>query len=177
MKLTKATVVLSSLMLAGSALASDHEPLARFAGGIGVIPVASAAGVADADGTFPNVNRNVVRGISPAGQNWRIAELKAVIDADGGIRVRGRGLLLAGGNNIGRTANVSVFASLICGTAAPFTVHSTAAAGVLLDANGDFRIEDTLDPVPATCASPALLIRAVNGTWLAAGIEKSEDDD
>jgi hypothetical protein len=178
MRVTKATVVLSSLLLAGPVLAKDHrEVLARFEGGIGIIPVSSAAGVANLDGTFPDVNRNVVRGVNPSGQPWRIAALSAVVDTDGAIRVRGRGLLLAGGNNIGRTANVSVFASLICGTAAPFIVHSTAAAGILLGADGDFRLQDTLDPVPATCASPALLIRATNGTWLAAGIERSEDDD
>lgn len=37
-------------------------------GGIGVIPVSCAAGVQNAGGTFPNVNRNVVRGVNPAGQ-------------------------------------------------------------------------------------------------------------
>jgi hypothetical protein len=177
--MTKATVVLSSLvsMLAGPLVARDHEVLARFEGGIGVIPVSSAAGLANPDGTFPDVNRNVVRGVNPPGQPWRIAALSAVVDTDGAIHVRGRGLLLAGGNNIGRTANLSVFASLVCGVAAPFDVHSTAAAGVLLAANGDFRIQDTLDPVPAECDNPALLIRATNGTWLAAAIQKSEDDD
>jgi hypothetical protein len=177
MRVTKATVVLFSLVLAGPVLAKDHETLARFAGGIGIIPVSSAAGVANLDGTFPDVNRNVVRGINPSGQPWRIAALNAVVDTDGAVRVRGRGLLLAGGNSIGRTANVSVFASLICGTSAPFDVHSTVGAAVLLAANGDFRIQDTLDSVPATCASPALLIRATNGTWLAAGIERLDDDD
>ena len=46
------------------------------------------------------------------GAPWRIADLRADIDTDGRIRVRGRGLLLANGNNIGQNANVSVFATL-----------------------------------------------------------------
>lgn len=53
-------------LFAPSVMADDA--LARFEDGIGVIPVSSAAGVQDADGTFPNVNRNVVRGVNPAGQ-------------------------------------------------------------------------------------------------------------
>jgi hypothetical protein len=44
------------------------DALARFEGGIGVIPVSSAGGVQNADGSFPNVNRNVVRGVNSAGQ-------------------------------------------------------------------------------------------------------------
>lgn len=53
-------------LIAPSVMADDA--LARFEGGIGVIPVSSAARVQNADGTFPNVNRNVVRGVNPAGQ-------------------------------------------------------------------------------------------------------------
>ena len=37
------------------------DTLARFKGGIGVHPVSNIAGTANADGTFPNVTRNVVR--------------------------------------------------------------------------------------------------------------------
>ena len=46
-----------------------------------------------------------------------------------------------------------------------------------LDANGNFRIDDTLNPVPVECASPVLLIRtSSNGTWFAAGVPKHGDD-
>lgn len=173
----KAAVILSSLMLAGHAGAGDSDHLARFEGGIGVIPVSSAAGVMNADGTFPNVNRNVVRGVNPPGQIWRIAGLRAVVDTDGRIRVRGRGLLLAGGNNIGRNANASVLATLICEATPPFVLRNTAATGVPLAPNGDFRIDDTLDPAPTACASPLLLIRNTGGAWFAAGIPKLVDDD
>lgn len=148
-----------------------EDSLVKFKGGIGVIPVSSGAGL-NANGTSPDVNRNVVRGVNPPGQIWVIADLRADVTADGRIQVDGRGLLLGGGNNIGFTANVSVFATLICEAAAPFTLRNTALGGVALQANGDFRIDDILSPAPpSSCVSPVLLIRNANGgTWFAAGI-------
>ena len=125
-----------------------------------------------------NPDCEVVRGINPPGSPWRIADLKADIDVYGRIRVRGRGLLLAGGNGIGTNANQKVFATLICEAAGPFVEHSTDSAGVALGADGDFRIDDTLNPgVPTNCASPVLLIRNTGGTWFAAGIVDRRDDD
>jgi hypothetical protein len=158
-----------SVMCAFPAVADDD--LVKFRGGIGVIPVSSAAGVANADGTSPNVNRNVVRGVNPPGQIWVIEELRAEVEVGGRIRVDGRGLLLGGGNNIGLNANQSVMATLICEAAAPFTLLNTGL--VPLEANGDFRINDVLKPAPpAECASPVLLIRNAGGAWFAAGIVK-----
>src|SRR5262249_37738408 len=88
------------------------DSLVKVEGGIGVQPVSNVAGTANADGTFPNVTRNIVRGVNPAGQIWVIADLRANVKADGSIKVDGRGLLLAGGNSIGGNANASVFATL-----------------------------------------------------------------
>jgi hypothetical protein len=150
----------------------------KFRGGIGVHPVSSGV-----DPSVPpdpnkngNVNRNIVRGVQPPGQIWVIEDLKAEVDLDSGrIRIDGRGLLLGGGNGIGGNANASVFATLICEAAAPFTERSTESVkGVPLEADGDFRIEGTLDPSPGgVCASPVLLIRNVaNRAWFAAGILK-----
>jgi hypothetical protein len=150
--------------------------LARFEGGIGVIPVASGAGAVNPDGTLPNVKANVVRGVSPGAGPWRIADLRADVDIYGRINVRGRGLLLASTNSIGQNANQKVFATLICEGTAPFVEHSTALTGVPLEADGDFRIDDTLDTVPSACASPVLLIRNTGGVWFAAGIPKLGDD-
>lgn len=144
--------------------------LVRFDGGIGVIPAANGAGAANPDGTFPNVKLNVVRGVMPGAGPWRIADLHADVDADGRIKVRGRGLLLASGNSIGQNANQSVFATLICEASAPFVERSTPVTGVPLEANGDFRIDDVLSPAPSDCASPVLLIRNTQGVWFAAGI-------
>ena len=96
--------------------------------------------------------------------------------------MRGDGLLLGGGNNIGTNANQSVFASLICvvpqSSPQAFTVHSTPTAGVPLDASGDFRIDDVLTPAPPfECVNPVLLIRNLGGAWFAAGIVKRDDDN
>src|SRR5436190_2182034 len=170
----KAAVMALALGIVAHVSAHDRDMLARFEGGIGVIPVSNGAGPANADGTFPNVKLNVVRGVNPGAGPWTIASLRADVDIYGRIKVRGRGLLLASGNSIGQNANQSVFATLICEAAAPFVEHSTTA--VPLDPNGDFRIDDTLNSVPSDCASPVLLIRNTVGTWFAAGIPRLGDD-
>jgi hypothetical protein len=175
MKQTAAIIL--ALGMIGEVNAHERDVLARFAGGIGVLPVSNGAGVANADGTLPNVRLNVVRGVSPGAGPWRIAGLSATVDLDGRIKVRGRGLLLASGNSIAQNANQRVFATLICETAAPFVTHNTDLAGVAIATNGDFRIDDTLDPVPSECASPVLLIRNIAGAWFAAGIPARDDDD
>jgi hypothetical protein len=129
----------------------------------------------NADGTFPNAKLNIVRGVLPGAGPWRIADLRADVDINGRIRVTGRGLLLASSNAIGQNANQSVFATLICEAAAPFVEHNTTFA-VPLEPNGDFRIDDVLNPAPSNCASPVLLIRNTGGVWFAAAIAKLDDD-
>ena len=171
-----AVVFFVSLGMVASLSAHERDFLARFDGGIGVIPAANGAGPANADGTLPNVKLNIVRGVPPGAGPWRIADLRAEVFTDGRIQVRGRGLLLASGNSIGRNANQSVFATLICEAAAPFVERNTTTTGVPLAPNGDFRIDDTLSLVPADCASPVLLIRNTGGTWFAAGIPDLGND-
>ena len=152
----------------------DDDLLAKFDGGIGVIGVSSGQGTL---ATAEVVNRNIVRGVQPAGQLWVIRALKAEVERDGHISVRGRGLLLGGGNNIGANAGARVFASFSCVAAATAPQFSTNLLGVELGPNGDFRIDDVLTPVPpADCPSPALLIRNANGqAWFAAGIPKRDE--
>lgn len=155
--------------------AAADESLVRFKGGIGVIPVSSAPGPAP---TAAVVNRNIVRGVQPAGQIWVIADLRAEVGVNGRIKVRGKGLILGGGNNAGRATGQSVFATLICEAAAPFVERNTTLTGVPLAPNGDFRIDDLLSPAPSGCASPMLLIRtAGSGNWFAAGILNFGNDD
>jgi hypothetical protein len=125
--------------------------------------------------TATTVNRNIVRGVQPPGQIWTIRDLDATVKTDGSIRVRGRGLLLAGGNALGSNAGARVFATLICETATPFTQRNTNLAGVQLAPDGDFEIDDLLSPAPPAppaCTRPVLLIRntAGNQAWFAAGI-------
>ncbi|HSB70158.1 MAG TPA: hypothetical protein VLH58_00960 [Candidatus Methylomirabilis sp.] len=167
----KTLAVLSLLAVVVAASADAANTLVRFKGGIGVIPVSSAAGTQNANGTFPDVNRNDVRGVPPGGQPWVIADLRADVKVDGRIRVDGRGLLLGGGNNIGANGGASVFATLFCANDGN-AQHSSNLAGVPLEADGDFRIDDVLAPAPPTpCDVPVLLIRTTNGgRWFAAGI-------
>src|SRR5258706_14891964 len=109
-----ATAVVFFLGVLAPLSASADDSLAKFQGGIGVIPVSSAPGPAP---TAATVNRNIVRGVQPPGQIWVIEDLRADVKTDGSIRVDGRGLLLGGGNGIGGNANQSVRATLICDAA------------------------------------------------------------
>jgi hypothetical protein len=148
-----------------------EDSLVRFDGAIGVDPISNVV----VTGTTTTVSPNVVRGISPAGQIWRIADLNANVTTDGHIRVRGRGLLLGGGNAIGTNGGQSVFATLFCGPAATATVSSSNQTGIALESDGDFTIDDVLSPLPPnSCETPVLLIRTAAGAhpWFAAGIEQ-----
>lgn len=151
------------LLFAGAffPLCAAAQSLVRFEGGIGSQPFARVNNLAAA---------NDVQGVQPGGRPWVIERLRADIRVDGRISVSGRGLLLAGGNNIGRNGGQSVHARLFCAGVA----HNTGT--VPLDADGDFRIEDVLAPLPvAPCADPILLIVsgvAPAGNWFAAGIPR-----
>ncbi len=150
---------------------SADDTLVRFKGGIGVSV------------TPPNattVTPNVVRSVNPPGQIWRIGDLEAKVKTNGDIEVEGKGLVLAGGGNIGRATGQHVFATLICEAAPPFTLRNTNnITGVPLAPNGDFKIDDVLQPIPpADCTSPVLLIRnVIGGNWFAAGILQTGNDD
>lgn len=148
-------VVIALLTLSPVAAVAD-DPLVRFDGGIGSTPAALVGGVFVA---------NTVQNVNPGGRPWVIANLNVDIKTDGRITAVGRGLLLGGGNGIGTNGNQSVRARLFCGAVA----HDSAL--VPLEANGDFRIEGVLTPVPpADCATPVLLIVSAGGSWFAAGI-------
>jgi hypothetical protein len=181
--------------------AADNGGL-KFNGGIGVHPVSTITGcpgtpttpapcLTDPDSdtttpspTSPTVTFNIVRGVHPAGQIWVIDDLDAKVGTDGSIKVKGNGLVLAGGNNLGRPPSPlpSVIATLICDlptTAIPIPPQfSSVSAGVVLSPTGDFQINGQLSPLPPNpCTSPMLLIRnaatAVGGfpnPWFAGGI-------
>src|SRR4029077_12322393 len=130
-------VIFVMVTVAQSALAQN---LVRFSGGVGVIPTGSA--------------NTTVRGVAAAGQIWMIQDLAADVKQDGRIRLDGRGLLLASGNGVGSNANQSVIATLFCANDGNVQ-HSSNLAGVPLEVNGDFRIDDTLSPAPPNpCTSP-----------------------
>ena len=145
-------------VMAAIAQSAPAQNLVRFSGGVGVIPTGST--------------NTTVRGVAAAGQIWTIGDLSADVKQDGRIRVDGRGLLLASGNSVGSNANASVIATLFC--ANDGNVQHSSLLGVPLEVNGDFRIDDTLSPVPPNpCTSPVLLIRSAgSGSWFAAGIPR-----
>ena len=145
--------VLLGLLVSLPALAEG--PLVKFDGGIGVQRLRGN----------PTPVPNIVQGVNPPGAPWVIARLTADIKTDGRISVDGRGLLLAGTNGIGTNGNQSVRARLFCGGVA----HDSVL--VPLQANGDFRIDDVLSPLPTNpCDNPVLLIVNAGGAWFAAGI-------
>ena len=148
-------LVFVMVAIAQSAMAQN---LVRFNGGIGVIPTGSA--------------NTTVRGVAAAGQIWVIRDLAADVKQDGSIRLDGRGLLLGSGNAVGSNANASVIATLFCSNDG--NVPHSSNLAVPLEVNGDFRIDDTLSPMPPNpCTSPVLLIRSAgSGSWFAAGIPK-----
>jgi hypothetical protein len=153
----KISMLIAVLFLGAMAQSALAQNLVAFNGGIGDITTGSAD--------------TTVLGVPAAGQIWVIRDLQAEVRVGGEIRVDGQGLLLGAGNAIGGNANASVFATLFCANDGNVQ-HSTSATGVPLQVNGDFRIQDSLSPVPPdTCTSPVLLIRVTNGgSWFAAGI-------
>ena len=144
-------------VLGAMAQSARAQNLVMFNGGIGDITTGST--------------ETTVLGVPAAGQIWVIRDLQAQVKVGGQIQVDGQGLLLGSGDAVGSNANASVFATLFCAEDGD-APHSTNAAGVPLQVNGDFRIQDSLSPAPpSTCTSPVLLIRVTsNGTWFAAGI-------
>jgi hypothetical protein len=154
----KISMLIAIVSVLGAMAQSAHaQSLATFSGGIGDITTGSAD--------------TAVFGVPAAGQIWVIRDLQAEVKMDGLIQVDGQGLLLGAGNGVGSNAGASVFATLFCANDGDVE-HSTNAAGVPLQANGDFRIQGSLSPaVPDTCTSPVLLIRVTgSGAWFAAGI-------
>lgn len=160
-----------ALLMVVPVVAAAESSLVRFEGGIGVTPIASVAGTQNADGSFPDVKLNVVRGKNPGGLPWVIRSLSVDVKLDGRISVDGRGLLFSGGESIGTTGNQQVRAVLFCGPSSAFTAHQSDL--VPLQPNGDFRIDGVLDTLPPSpCDSPVLLIVNAGDRWFAAGIQK-----
>lgn len=157
-------------LLAAAALAAapafGGDKLVQFSGAIGVDPVAGIAAGA------PVVN--TVLGVPPGGRSWVLRQFRGSVDNDGRVSLKGRGLLLGGGDGIGtRGAVTQVFATLFCSGVG----YASPAAD--LDLQGNFAIRGLLNPVPPSpCLTPVLLVRNAAGTqsWFAAGIVGGDDD-
>jgi hypothetical protein len=169
MKKSISVVLVATACFSITAYGDDKHALLEFEGGIGSQPFASGAGGVPVP--------NDVKGIPPGGRPWPIGALKASVRSDGTISVKGKGMLLGSGANIGRPAIPrQVVATIFCGDLA------MNSAPTDLDAADDFKINSALSAIPPDpCIAPILLIRNdANGTpgpWFAAGIQKFEDDD
>ncbi|GAB3663111.1 hypothetical protein [Ramlibacter alkalitolerans] len=142
-------------------MAHAAQPLLKFDGGIGSQPLAA--------GAVPNA----VFDVNPGGRPWVIERLTATIDINSNIKVDGRGLLLGGGNAVGRTGGQSVRPLLLCNDGTTVTSRHTTPAKAL-EADGDFSFNEPLTPqVPPSCGNPILLIVNTGGAWFAAGIPKN----
>jgi len=183
------TLFLGSVFALPAAADDDRDTLFKFDGGIGSQPLRAAS------------VGNTVDGVNPGGIPWVIKSLKVQITTGGRIKAKGKGLLLAGGDNTGsRGGPRQVVASLFCRNApvAPAVTGTLQTVPynsefVDLDADGDFKIDSLITNTsaaipPLDCGDtidnrPVLLIRTVAGTppapgaWFAAGILKTSSDD
>lgn len=179
-------LVLFGVVVPFSVAAEDS--LVRFEGGIGVIPAAPQNTNPQnwEDNQCASMNC-VFNTIPPVRYPRVIKELSVDVKRDGRISVVGRGLLSAGGGNIGTPRQfgelVSLFASLFCSDNMS-SRYEYQSDSVSVDLNGDFRIESLLKAVspaplvpPAPCENAVLLLREANSNlpiprWFAAGIPK-----
>jgi hypothetical protein len=196
MKKVLACTLVMGYAYAMPAWADDRGTLFKFDGGIGSQPFRNVAGAPAS---------NTVAGIAPGGTPWPIAAFKAEIRTDGHIRASAKGILLGGGDTIGtRGAPRQMAVSLFCRNApvAPAVTGTLQTAPytsdfVDLNTDGNFRLDSILKNAsgatpPADCGDtaenrPVLLIRTVTaatattpatpGSWFAAGILKSNQDD
>ncbi len=168
----------------GASATEGRDVIVRFSGAIGSQPFANVGGV-----PVPND----VLGISPGGRPWELLKLSARVHSDGTLKASGKGLLLGGGNNIGRPATPrTIQATLVCSANAAAPVATSPAwnsVAVALDELGNFSINAPLKPVapnlaavpPNPCVFPILLIRnstpsatpggdPTPGPWFAAAI-------
>ena len=149
-------VIFVMVAIAQSALAQN---LVRFSGGIGVIPTGSAnTTVRTVASRWPDLG-------DPGPCSRREAGREDPTRRPGppsGLRQCRR-----------KQRQPSVFATLFCANDGNVQ-HSSNLAGVPLEVDGDFRIDDTLSPAPPNpCTSPVLLIRSAgSGSWFAAGIPR-----
>lgn len=171
-------LVMLALAMAGAnvAHAQGKNPIARFDGGVGV-QLALVGGAPNTVNPCPAGSDPLVcENTNPAGRPWVISDLKAEVFGDGAFDIRGKGLIFAGGANVGRSGGVNVRARLYCGTGADArSFTSTAADAVALAPNGDFRLAAKFPVVnlPLECPNATLLVLNGNATgWFAAGIPK-----
>ena len=139
----------------------------------------ASAGLADSDSTsWKRIigiiqAGNLVFDINGGGQPWSTLGGEALVNLrTGHVEFEVRGLVLAGGNNIGTPDNITqVKGTIVCGAGAS---NQSDTPLVALGAQGEAEFEGNI-AVPATCtpSNIAFLIRIAAGRWIANGTVRS----
>jgi hypothetical protein len=114
--------------------------------------------------------------VTGGGQPWSTTGGKARVNLTSGkIEFEVRGLVLAGGNNIGtRGANNQVKGTLVCDTDGSAGGGNSVVVDtelVPLSTQGDAHFSGDIGALPGACFEPdiAFLIQSVAGAWIANG--------
>lgn len=113
------------------------------------------------DGFF--VGSDALRGIPGGGVAWVIDRGEARLKADGELRVKVRGLVLA---STGVNPSETFFATLSCLDRDTGAVENRDTDTVPAGADGNANIRDDLD-LPKTCVAPIVFVRGASGNWFA----------
>ena len=160
---------LACLLFLGAALplsaAAGTYTLAQFSGpGIGVIPWGPGGDPVLGQPFGPR--HNVVRGIPPHSEVWRVGNITASVRSDGMLSLSADGLLIASGDEIGTNrTNIPFQAVLTCDNAAN-SYYVSGPATYMAQASGKLVISGKLSafdqgipiPLPKVCDKPVLLI-------------------
>ena len=168
MKKTLASLLFLATALPLSAAAGTYT-LAQFSGpGIGVIPWGPGAGAP---------RRNVVRGIEPHSEVWRVGNITASVKSDATLSLSADGLLIASGDEIGTNRPNIPFQAVLTCVNVPGAYYQSSDATYMADASGKLVIRGKLSafdhgiPIqfPSVCQKPVLLIYTFDfNTWVAA---------
>jgi hypothetical protein len=152
----KVALIVASMLAGLLVLASG----ARSAGPATVLKADTLVGVS---GPYVGVS-NPIRGVNGGGLPWRIAEGKAVLDADGGLNVKVEGLVLLNGTNpIPSFRAVVSCQTIVDGAAATANVSTGLFPATT---TGDSKIEASV-ALPSPCFAPIVFVTSPGGAWFA----------
>lgn len=123
---------------------------------------------------------NLVGNITGGGQPWSTLGGQARVDlGSGNVEFEVRGLVLAGGNNIGTPDGINqVKGTLVCNAGLPGQVVVDTPL-VPLSPQGDAEFDGNVGPISSVCtpSNVAFLVRIAAGRWIANGAVRSSHGD
>src|SRR4051812_10738008 len=106
-----------------------------------------------------------IAGISSGGAPWLIHHgSKAMLDADGGLKVEIKGLVFAATGTT--TSSTGAVVSQVKATAICNGLPAGTSGLVALSASGDAEIRETV-AIPSACDDPIVLVQVASGRWIA----------